>query len=192
MAILPHKCTIHTRIQRIGSTLLLKHPVYYTFHLNRTILLHISSKSHHFTTQKPNLLHVYANSHQFTTQTHSNPLKSTQTPTLLHICTILLHKSQIYYTFTIIRTRLLHIYHLTRPSMRLASQNQEIEAKKKSRFMGPIPEQWIPTVGDAALGFQGTRSILGENFLLAETKSQQLLATICVVNFQKSTYKVHF
>jgi hypothetical protein len=27
---------------------------------------------------------------------------------------------------------------------------------------------------------------------LAETKSQQLLATICVGNFQKSTYKVHF
>jgi hypothetical protein len=76
--------------------------------------------------------------------------------------------------------------------MRLASQNQEIGAKKKSRFMGPIPELWIPAGGDAALGFQGTRSILGENFLLAETKSQQLLATICVGNFQKSTYKVHF
>jgi hypothetical protein len=76
--------------------------------------------------------------------------------------------------------------------MRLASQNQEIGAKKKIEVHGTHTWQWIPTVGDAALGFQGTRSILGENFLLAETKSQQLLATICVVNFQKSTYKVHF
>ena len=114
------------------------HWVYFT--TQTPILPHISSKSHPFHLNRTILLHVYANSRQFSTQTHSNPLKSTQTPTLLHICTILLHKSQIYYTFTIIRTRLLHIYHLTRPSMRLASQNQEIGAKKKSRFMGPIPE----------------------------------------------------
>ena len=55
-------------------------PFYDTFTLIRTILLHIY---------------------------YSNPLKSTQTPILLHICTILLHTRQIYYTFTLIHTSLL-------------------------------------------------------------------------------------
>jgi hypothetical protein len=73
--------------------------------------------------------------------------------------------------------------------MRLASQNR---AQKKSGFVVSNLNCGYPAGGDVALGFQGTRSILGEIFLLAETKSQQLLATICVVNLQKSTYKVHF
>ena len=76
--------------------------------------------------------------------------------------------------------------------MRLASQNQEIGAKKNRRFMARRLTCGYPAGGDVACGFQGTRSILGENKKLAETKSQQLLATICVGNFQKSTYKVHF
>jgi len=129
MAILPHKCTIYTRIQRTGSILLLKHPFYDTFTKFMTSLRHVRQVYHTF---------YYSNPLK-PTQTHSNPFKPPFYYTFHLNRTILLHKSQIYDTFTIIRTRLLHIYHLTRPSMRLASQNQEIGAKKKSRFMGPIP-----------------------------------------------------
>ena len=38
--------------------------------------------------------------------------------------------------------------------MRLASQNQEIGAKKKSRFMGPIPELDLKTGDDATSNFK--------------------------------------
>ena len=38
--------------------------------------------------------------------------------------------------------------------MRLASQNQEIGAKKKSRFMGPIPELGLKTGDDATPNFK--------------------------------------
>ena len=132
MAILPHKCTIHTRIQRTGSTLLFKHPFYCTFTKFMTSLLHV--RQIYYTVYYSNPLkptQTHSNPLK-STQIHSNPLKSTQKPNLVHVYA---NSHQI----TLIRTRL-HIYHLTRPSMRLASQNQEIGAKKKSRFMGPIPE----------------------------------------------------
>ena len=133
MAIIPHKCTIYTRIQRTGSTLLLKHPFYYTFTKFMTSLLHVRQVYYTF---------YYSNPLK-SIQIHSNPLKPPFYYTFHLNRTILLHKSQIYYTFTLIRTRLLHIYHLTRPSMRLASQNQEIGAKKKSGFVGLIPDLWL-------------------------------------------------
>ena len=58
--------------------------------------------------------------------------------------------------------------------------------------MGLIPDLCLSSRWWRDTEFQGTRSILGENKKLAETKSQQLLGTICVGKFQKSTYKVHF
>jgi hypothetical protein len=104
----------------------------------------------------------------------------------------LLHVYEFYDFFTTRKANLLHIHHSHVHLCDLASQNQEIRAKKKSGSVVSNLNCGYPAGGDVALGFQGTRSILGEIFLLAETKSQQLLATICVVNLQKSTYKVHF
>jgi hypothetical protein len=101
----------------------------------------------------------------------------------------LLHVYEFYDFFTTRKANLLHIHHSHVHLCDLASQNR---AQKKSGFVVSNLNCGYPAGGDVALGFQGMRSILGENFLLAETKSQQLLATICVVNLQKSTYKVHF
>ena len=48
--------------------------------------------------------------------------------------------------------------------MRLASQNQEIGAKKKSRFMGPIPELDLKTGDDAPPNFKA-RDLFWAKFL---------------------------